>query len=459
MKTPGREPISGSPRQNAEAGFALLTVLIFALIVGIVGTAFFAMASMENRQARYREDSSEAFYLADGAIEQARGEFLDDINWRGPIPPTTLGNGTYDLTATDSTWTDGDPAVYLRAEGHVRDSDRAVEAWVRLRPVGGENFIVMNNMISDHGNLCLEGHIHVNNEAEFGSNDVNLKCGGTYTEGFPIEPPPAYTEPGYFPNSTYYYVYGDPITKDKAYVYRYDRALADTVNITASITDMADKGVFTYDNKTKRFVYDFSKQITLPSGKEYAWRHFFDYGGSQFVPDTANGETSVVINFGDPYGPPQTLSDIIIGQQPGSEAIRTTIINTRFVGVTPADRLDSKKWVGGALYFGVQATLTPDNCIGLIIHDVDFGNAKVQLGTAASPALNYITHDIVKINGQLAVEGTMIVLHDFFNTGGPDITFNGAFLSCLPEVWQENFYDDGSAIMVLLEWKEIPAKG
>ena len=445
-------------RASAERGFALLTVLIFALIVGIAGLAFFAMVSYENRNALYRQHSSEAFYLADGAIEQARAKLLEDMTWRGPIPVTPLGNGTYNLTATDSTWVDGDDALYLYAEGHVADADRAVEAWVRVRPAAGENFIVMNDMISSHGNLCLNGHVHVNGDADFGSNDVHLKCGGTYTEGFPIYPPPAHTEPEYFPNSTYYYVYADPITKSDVYVYKFDKTLGDTVNVTAQVGDLKATGVFRWDNASSRFVYDFSGKIHSVPGHPYAWKYYFDSHTGKFAMDTAAGDSSVVVNFGDVYGPPYYVSDLFFKQQPGDPPIEATIIDTRFIGASEEDRILSKKWTGGAVRFGGSAAFAPRNCIALVIHDVDFGNARVQLGTPSNPALTYITKDVVKVNGQLAVEGTMIVLHDFFNTGGPDITFNPAFLTCMPPQWSQLF-GEGSGIMVVLEWKEIPVKG
>ncbi len=42
--------------------------------------------------------------------------------------------------------------------------------------------------------------------ADFGKHDVHLDCGGTYSDEFDIFPPVIYTEPEYYPSSTYYYV-------------------------------------------------------------------------------------------------------------------------------------------------------------------------------------------------------------------------------------------------------------
>ena len=67
------------PRRGDEDGFALFAVIIFAVIVGLSGLAFFSMASYEFKSAENQQRSSEAFYLADGAVELARGALLEDI--------------------------------------------------------------------------------------------------------------------------------------------------------------------------------------------------------------------------------------------------------------------------------------------------------------------------------------------------------------------------------------------
>ena len=63
-------------RPGSEAGFALFAVIIFAVIVGLSGLAFFSMTSYEFKSAENQQRSSEAFYLADGAVELARGALL-----------------------------------------------------------------------------------------------------------------------------------------------------------------------------------------------------------------------------------------------------------------------------------------------------------------------------------------------------------------------------------------------
>ena len=63
-------PVKPRP-QPGESGYAMMTVMVFALIIIIAGMAFFAMATYETKGALYRQESSEAFYLAEAAIERA----------------------------------------------------------------------------------------------------------------------------------------------------------------------------------------------------------------------------------------------------------------------------------------------------------------------------------------------------------------------------------------------------
>ena len=61
-----------------EEGYSVFTVTVFAFIIIIAGFAIYAVASYETKGALYRQNSSEAFYLADGAIERARAKFLEN---------------------------------------------------------------------------------------------------------------------------------------------------------------------------------------------------------------------------------------------------------------------------------------------------------------------------------------------------------------------------------------------
>src|SRR5512146_1536261 len=78
---------------HSERGMALLTVLVFAFVFLIGVTAFFAIAGYEAGQAQMRQDSARAFYLADGAIEQAKGELVMNGRWTAGYAKTSVDGG------------------------------------------------------------------------------------------------------------------------------------------------------------------------------------------------------------------------------------------------------------------------------------------------------------------------------------------------------------------------------
>ena len=158
-------------RGRHERGFALFAVTVFVFIVTITAFGFFTMASYETEGALYRQESSESFHLADGAIERARAKFLEDRSWRAGWTTEPEGRGTYDLAVQDTVYM-GDDAVYLLATGRVGDGVRSIEVMADVPPTGlGVPLLLMGDA-DVGGNLCLYGHAHVNGDADFGPNDV-----------------------------------------------------------------------------------------------------------------------------------------------------------------------------------------------------------------------------------------------------------------------------------------------
>ncbi len=342
-------------RLGDQRGLALFTVTVFIFIVTIVGLAYFAVAGYETHGALYRQNSSEAFYLADGGVERARAEFAKDLAWRGPLTDVAEGNGVYSVTVTDATW-NGSPTYTIKgipldilkvhSEGTVRNAKRAIDTWVTVPNFGiNEEMIVMND-IDAKGNICLDGHIHANGDADFGKNDVHLDCGGTYTEGFHLDPPKIYTEPGHYPNSTYYYVVGNSLMKPGDSASREDLRPERGVEIQSVPGDSMTCVIVVRGRRV--FSYDFK-------GGDVA--HYFDPVNGVFKLDTVAGNTSVVVNFGAIIASlPASIADIQI-QMTGGQSIKTTIINTRFFGATDDDRLNWTKWPGGTLRLQDQGHL------------------------------------------------------------------------------------------------------
>lgn len=84
---------------NSESGAILLIVIIFMLALTIVGLAFLSTGVMENKLARREVYKNQAFWLADGGIEQLlvklkAGEEKPQIGW------TELGEGDYMVVAS-----------------------------------------------------------------------------------------------------------------------------------------------------------------------------------------------------------------------------------------------------------------------------------------------------------------------------------------------------------------------
>jgi hypothetical protein len=429
------------PRNGPEAGFALLTVVIFSLVILIAGIALFAMASYETKGALYRQESSEAFYLADGAVERARAKFLEDVTWRDGWANISGGRGEYDLAVRDTTYSDS-AAVQLLAQGRVGKAKRDVEVMAKLRATAyGLSLLVMGDA-DVGGNLCVHGDMHVTGDPDFGPGDVHLQC-GEYTSGFPIIPPPVYTDPAHYPEATYYNVRGNIVGGvPQARIFN-----GDGVDITSVLGDSL-VGVMTYTAATKTFEYSFT-------GARVA--QYFD--DSLGVFRRSPGDQAVVVNFGEGavVNPPgvQGISDLVIDGV--ATTVHTTVINTRFTGADQDQRVEADYWMGG-LTLVRQATFEPYYGVALITKDFQkTGGAGVFVGSEAWPALAYVTGDVVDVNANFVLVGAITVLGDWHSTGGPDLTWDPGFLETLPSYLIETWPTGTSGTLQVLRWREVPS--
>lgn len=431
-------------------GFALPTVMIFAFILLIAGMSFFAIASYETKGALYREGSSEAFYLADGAIERARAKFLEDRTWRDGWTAVPAGRGTYDLRVTDTTWAGFERPVHLVATGHVLNANRRVDVIADVPTSAFDLPLLVMGDAEIGGNLCLNGDAHVNGDATGGggSGDPHFVCGGAYTEGFDIEPPPIYTDPGHFPNGTYYYVRGTQVG-GYAHATVYNGL---GVDITAATGDLAD--VTTYNNAQRTYTFSFDNGIKIAK--------YFDEVTGAFRP--LGGDVAAVVNFGEmPLDPPLALAHSLIFDGPSAN-IHATILNSRFLGATDTQRIDYRYWDGwddasdSRRIEIKQVTFEPYLGIAMITENLEkTGTAAAVLGTAAWPALVYVTKDIVTINSSFNLLGSLIVLNDFHSTGGPTITYDEGFMDNIPDYLRESWPSEISGTLKVIRWSEIAA--
>ena len=431
-----------------KAGYTLLAVMIFVLVLTIAGSMFFAMASYETKGAMYRERSSEAFYLADGAVERARAKLLDDRSWRAGWSDVQAGRGHYDLTIRDSTYQTYGDVVRILATGVIDSVQRKVEVFASVPPTAlGLPLLIMGDA-TVHGNLCIEGGTaHVNggddlDGADFGPHDAHLAC-GSYTTGFHIDPPPIFTEPARYPNATYYYVRGHR-TGGVYHAHILDATMHEctvALGVMDSLTN-----VVTYNAGLKEFTFDFNSAAKLTT--------YFDDLTGVFRP--RNGATAAVVNFGELPLPPLTEGTANVTVDAGASlAIHTTILDTRFTGTTLQDRYDTDFWTGGLMYVK-QIIWEPYYGIAFVSHNFQYqGGSLVQIGTTAWPALVYTTGDVISLNSNFNLVGSMICLGDWNSQGGPLITYDEGFIENLPGYLQQEWPPGSSGTMQVLLWREV----
>lgn len=434
-------------------GFALPTVIIFAFILLIAGMSFFSVASYETKGALYREESSEAFYLADGAVERVRAKLLEDRTWRDGWTGVPSGRGTYDLTITDTTWTGFERPVHIVATGHVQHAIRRVDVIADVPATAFELPVLVMGDAEVGGNLCLSGDAHVNGDATGpgGGGDPHFVCGGGFTEGFDIEPPPVYTDPLHFPNATYYYVRGTE-AGGFAHATVFD---ANGVDITGATGNLADITSYSTAQKTYTFSFDNNTRIN----------QYFDETTGVFR--RGAGDIGVVVNFGEmPLDPPQALAHYVVIDGNGSSTVHATIINSRFLGATDDQRINSQYWDGWddatdrRRIEVKQVTFEPYLGIAMITENLEkTGTAAAYLGTTTWPALVYVTKDVVTINSNFFLNGSLIVLNDFHSTGGPTITYNEGFMDNIPDYLRESWPSSISGTLKVIRWREIAASG
>jgi len=113
-------------------GIALFIILCFMLLFVIIATSFMFISSSEIKMVRKQNNSTKAFYIAEGGLERARYDLWKDINWQdGEI------NGTnYIKTDLDS---DG---FYLLNYNTLTRTSLGGEFIIRLKDIEGSSYII-----------------------------------------------------------------------------------------------------------------------------------------------------------------------------------------------------------------------------------------------------------------------------------------------------------------------------
>ena len=430
-----------SKTDREQMGYSLIAAMIFVLLIVISGMAFFTMAAQESSGALYRQETTEAFYLADAAIERARAKFLEDRAWRDGWTDEDCGSGSYSLTVADTAYGGMNDCVQLVSTGVSGRAVRQVEVIAEVPPTSLGLAVHINGDADVNGGICVTGNVHVVGDGDFGPNDVMLAC-GEVSEGFSITPPPIYTDPAHFPGATYYYVKGTQIGGD------YQARIFDAAgnDITTALGDSLTS-VTTYNGGHKEFTFNFDSDALLTQ--------YFDTTSGVF--SRHPGDIAVVVNFGEiplmnPPGPNGASNVRIDG---GGTVLKTTIINTRFTGASIDQRQDPDYWHGG-LTAPKQVTMEPDYGIAILAADfAQVGTANVYLGTTTTPAYVYVTKNVTGINANVEIYGAITVLGDWTSTGFLDIDFDLGFLDDIPSYLVDTYPAGVSGTLRVLTWKEM----
>jgi hypothetical protein len=170
------------------------------------------------------------------------------------------------------------------------------------------------------------------------------------------------------------------------------------------------------------------------------------------------GHQAVVVNFGEAplLDPPGALGVSNIEFDGNSNStINTTIINTRFIGVTEDQRFETEFWMGG-LVTVKQIAFEPFYGFALIPHDFQKqGGSHVQMGTEDWPALLYGTGDVDRLNSNYEHIGGFICLGDWDSEGSPHIIYDEDFLANMPGWLVEDWTEGVSGTMHILSWREL----
>jgi hypothetical protein len=293
--------------------------------------------------------------------------------------------------------------------------------------------------IEASGNVDVCGRVHANIDVAGGGSafDAPDSCEGgvTVSDSALILPHWIKTQPRYYPNTTYYYVVGKPAGTDSVWICRAhsDGPLRIRSGNGVRVAWLRAVAAGTGGNALVR--YSTPDKITYQFTDNTRLDTYFNQITGVFARDA--GDETVIVNFGEYLdGASARTADLVIGDSNSLGApVRSTIINTRFVGIeaTQSALVESDNWVGGTTEFRT-VEFGPLNGIGFIAHNIDSpSNSAVRLGSAPWPSVLFLTGDIVRFNANGSVVGSVVTLGDMVFTGGPDFWFEGSFEGSLPD--------------------------
>ena len=151
-----------------KKGLALLLVSMIIVILAILGSALFLRSTTEKQAAQSYLGASQAFWLAEAGIENARNQLTD--NWFDRASPgdTALGNGTYNFTVytTDSGGSDlTSNQLRIIATGTVQNTTRQVEILLEDIPIY-QHAVAAVTKVELRAGITVHGDVYVDGDAE-----------------------------------------------------------------------------------------------------------------------------------------------------------------------------------------------------------------------------------------------------------------------------------------------------
>ncbi|MFC1644245.1 hypothetical protein ACFL5C_02900 [Candidatus Omnitrophota bacterium] len=161
-----------------ERGIVLVVVLSFILLFVIAVTSFMAINTSEIKVIRRQNDSTRAFYLAEGGFEQARYDLGQDADWTDDVINgfscilTDLDSDNFYLLDYDSSTktslggeftvrlknvAGSDNEIWIKSIGTYNDITRIVQA--KVRRIGNPDEVTA--AIEIEGTLDIRGNVDI----------------------------------------------------------------------------------------------------------------------------------------------------------------------------------------------------------------------------------------------------------------------------------------------------------
>lgn len=153
-------------KRKNKKGVVLVTVIVISMLMAFIGMSASNMLLQDMHMVRRLKHSNEAQYLAESGISVALATLASSFSAKdnpANFPQTDLGNGTYDVTVSES-----EGRVLLSSEGVARGVSRTVALEVKDNTVEALNYMMSSGadfqiFAMNSGLANIKGNMHGNN--------------------------------------------------------------------------------------------------------------------------------------------------------------------------------------------------------------------------------------------------------------------------------------------------------